>query len=220
MCESKPKYVKCPETFEPLFVQAEKEMASFFSELKREPENGTISIQGERYILARATTFSVQLKVILEKEYGRLAAERIAYDLGRAAGTQDAEFFIDKFGLEKGPVALSAGPVHFAFAGWAFVDIFPESKPTSDENYFLIYDHPYSFEANSYITEKKMMERPVCHMSAGYSSGWCQVAFGVDLAAKEISCRARGDDRCIFVMAPPDRINDYVVEMKEEYDIK
>ncbi len=220
MCESKPKYVKCPETFEPLFVQAEKDMTSFFSELKREPENGTISIQGERYVLARATTFSVQLKVILEKEYGRLAAEKIAYDLGRAAGTQDAEFFIDKLGLEKGPAALSAGPVHFAYAGWAFVDICPESKPTTDENYFLIYDHPYSFEANSYIAEKKTMERPVCHMNAGYSSGWCQVAFGVDLVAKEISCRARGDDRCIFVMAPPDRINDYVVEMKEEYDIK
>ena len=220
MCESKPKYVKCPETFEPLFVQAEKNMASFFSELKREPENGTISIQGERYILARATTFSVQLKVILEKEYGRLAAEKIAYDLGRAAGTQDAEFFIDKLGLEKGPAALSAGPVHFAYAGWAFVDIFPESKPTTDENYFLIYDHPYSFEANSYIAEKKTMERPVCHMNAGYSSGWCQVAFGVDLTAKEISCRARGDDKCIFVMAHPDRVNDYVVEMKEKYDIE
>jgi predicted hydrocarbon binding protein len=219
MSGSKPKYVRCPETFDPLFVKAEKDMLSFFDELKLNPEQGTISIHGERYILARATTFSIQLKVILEKEYGRLAAEKIAYNLGRAAGTQDAEFFIDKLGLEKGPAALSAGPVHFAFAGWAFVDIFPESKPTMDNDYFLIYDHPYSFEANSYMAQNKTMERPVCHMNAGYSSGWCQVAFGVDLTSKEISCRAMGDDKCIFVMAHPGKINDHVVEMKEKYAI-
>lgn len=220
MSGSKSKYVKCPEPFNALFVKAEKDMTGFFKELKQNPEQGTISIQGERYILARATTFSIQLKMILEKEYGRLAAEKIAYNLGRAAGTQDAEFFIDKLGLEKGPAALSAGPVHFAFAGWAFVDIFPESKPTMDENYLLLYDHPYSFEANSYMAEKKKMERPVCHMNAGYSSGWCQVAFGVDLTAKEISCRARGDDKCLFVMAHPDKINGLVVEMKEKYNLE
>lgn len=220
MSGSTPRYVKCPEQFNPLFVEAEKDMMSFFSELKRNPEQGTISVQGERYILARATTFSIQLKMILEKEYGRLAAEKIAYNLGRAAGTQDAEYFINRLGLEKGPAALSAGPVHFAFAGWASVDIFPESKPTSDENYLLVYDHPYSFEANAYLVEKKKMERPVCHMNAGYSSGWCQVAFGFELTAKEISCRARGDDKCLFVMGHPEKVNDQVVEMKEKYGIE
>ena len=219
MCESRPKYVKCPEPLEPLFVQAEKNMAKFFTELKQKPKHGEITIEGERYILARAVTFSVQLKEILEKEYGRLAAEKIAYNLGRAAGTKDAEFFIEKLGLEKGPAALSAGPVHFAHVGWAYVDIFPESKPTTDENYFLIYAHPYSFEADSYITEKIKADRPVCLMNAGYSSGWCQVAFGVELTAKEISCRARGDNKCIFVMSHPNKINEYVVEMKEKYNI-
>lgn len=220
MNSSRPKYVKCPEPLEPLFVRAEKDMTNFFSGLNRVPEKGEINITGERYILARAATFSVQLKEILEKQYGRLAAEKIAYSLGRAAGTKDAEFFMKKLGLEKGPTALSAGPVHFAYAGWAFVDIFPESNPTTDENYFLIYDHPYSFEAYSFIDEGIKVNRPVCHMNAGYSSGWCQVAFGVELVAKEISCRAKGDEKCIFVMGHPSLINEYVVEMKEKYDIR
>jgi len=219
MVITKPKCVKCPEPFEELFVRAEEHMASFFTRLDREPEHGEISISGERYVLARAVTFSVQFKEILEQEYGRLAAEKIAHKLGRAAGTKDAEFFMEKLKLEKGPEALSAGPVHFAYVGWAFVDIFPESAPTTDENYFLVYDHPYSFEANSFINEGIKVDRPVCHMNAGYSSGWCEVAFGIDLVAKEISCRAKGDDKCIFVMAHPSKINERVVEMQEKYGI-
>ena len=219
MVITKPKYVKCPEPFEPLFVQAEENMAQFFTGLDRAPEKGEINISGERYVLARAETFSVQFKQILEQEYGRLAAEKIAYNLGRAAGTKDAEFFMKRLKLERGPAALSAGPIHFAYVGWAYVDIFPESAPTTDENYFLIYDHPYSFEAASFMKESLKVERPVCHMNAGYSSGWCQVAFGVDLVAKEISCRAKGDDKCIFVMAHPSKINERVVEMREQYGV-
>lgn len=219
MAEQKPEYVKCPEPFEPLFVQAEANLGKFFSELKQNPKKGEIAISNERYILARAVTFSVQLKSILEKEYGKLAAEKIIYNLGRAAGTEDAAFFIKKLGLEKGPSALSAGPIHFAFVGWAYVDIFPESKPTPDENYYLIYDHPYSFEAYSYINAGIKVDRPVCLMNAGYSSGWCQVSFGVELEAKEISCRAKGDSKCIFVMAHPSKINEYALEAKEKYGI-
>ncbi len=220
MSDETPRYVRCPPPFVPLFVEAERQLDTFFSGLDQRPEKGEIEISGERYILARAQTFSVQLRKILEAEYGRLAAEKIAYNLGRAAGTKDAEFFMERLGLEPGPPALSAGPVHFAHVGWAFVDIFPESRPSTDEDYFLIYDHPFSFEAHSYMKEGIDAPRPVCFMNAGYSSGWCQVAFGVELVAKEISCRARGDERCIFVMGHPSRINEYVVDMKDRYAIR
>jgi son of sevenless-like protein len=209
--------VRCPEPFQPLFIQAENNLEGFFSELQREPDKGQLSIGGERYILTRAATFSVQLRQLLEKEYGRIAADKLTYALGRAAGINDAEFFIRKLGLERGPSALSAGPVHFAMVGWAFVDIFPESAPTPDENYFLEYEHPYSFEADSYIQRGVRSERPVCHMNAGYSSGWCQVSFGVELEAREITCRACGHDRCLFVMGHRSRVHEYVVAAQEKY---
>ncbi|MCE7895047.1 MAG: hypothetical protein DYH12_35965 [Sorangiineae bacterium PRO1] len=47
---------------------------------------------------------------------------------------------------------------------------------------------------------------PECLMNAGYSAGWCQVSYGVELRAEELLCRARGDDRCFFVMATPGRM--------------
>jgi son of sevenless-like protein len=216
MC-NKPNTVACPESFEPLFLEAEQQMKTFFSGINSEPETGTLSISGERYILARAATFSVELRKLLEEQYGRIAAEKLAYNLGRAAGIKDAEFFMKKLQLERGPQALSAGPVHFAFVGWAYVDIFPESNPTTDENYYLIYDHPYSFEAEAFQREGIQTERPVCQMNAGYSSGWCQTAFGIELEAREICCRASGDDQCIFVMGHQSKIHDYVIDAQERY---
>lgn len=217
LMSDKPKTVSCPEPFVPLFKQAEESMQQFFSGEKSNPEKGTLTISGERYIMARAETFSVELRKILEEQYGRIAADKLAYNLGRAAGMKDAEFFMEKLGLEKGPEALSAGPVHFAFVGWAFVDIFPESNPTTDENFYLIYDHPYSFEAEAYQREGIHSDRPVCLMNAGYSSGWCQTAFGVELEAREVTCRATGDDKCIFVMGHHSKIYEYVVDAKLRY---
>jgi len=86
------------------------------------------------------------------------------------------------------------------------VDIKPESSPVPGEDFFLIYDHPYSFEASSWLQAGRSADSPHCIMNAGYSSGWCEQSFGIELTAVEVSCRARGDPSCTFVMAPPSRI--------------
>ncbi len=105
---------------------------------------------------------------------------------------------------------LAAGPIAFNYAGLAFVDIFPESKPTTDENYLLVYDHPYSFEAEAYINAKGVRsQKPICVMNAGYSSGQFSESFGIDIDAKEILCRAKGDHACRFVMGVKSRLGEY-----------
>jgi hypothetical protein len=126
------------------------------------------------------------------------------------------------------PVAkLSTGPIHFAYTGWAYVDIFPESRPSPDQNYYLIYDHPQSFEVESWLKknadlakeqgkEKIFTEFPVCFMNAGYSSGWCEQSFGIKLTAREILCRGMGDPFCRFIMAPPEKIEEHIAAYKEK----
>src|SRR5262249_50479263 len=117
----------------------------------------------------------------------------------------------------KDPIArLSAGPIHFAHAGWAFVDIFPESRPLPGTDYYLVYDHPYSFESDAWIRAAKKREHPACIMNAGYSSGWCEEGFGVKLVASETLCRAKGDDCCRFIMAHPDAIEGHVARYMEK----
>src|SRR5262249_54832443 len=132
----------------------------------------------------------------------------ILFDLAHAIGKSDAQKFHAKMGLSDPIAKLSAGPVHFAHAGWAFVDIDPASAPAPNDEFFLVYDHPYSFESDAWVRAGKSRKSPVCIMNAGYSSGWCEASFGIVLVATEIECRACGDARCRFLMAPPNRIEE------------
>jgi hypothetical protein len=93
---------------------------------------------------------------------------------------------------------LSAGPIHFSFSGWAFVDILPESAPSPDENFYLIYNHPFSFESDAWLKHGRKTNFPVCIMNAGYSSGWCEESFGLRLVSTEVECLAKGDSNCQF----------------------
>jgi len=221
MAENKhPKIVKCPEPFAPLFADAEGIMESFFGELDRKPEEGKIEINGVRYLLVRSDSLSIEMQEELRKTFGEAGARQIRYKLAKGCGIRDATMFAERLKVEDPVMKLALGPVHFAHVGWANVDIFPESAPQPNEDYFLVYDHPYSFEAQSYIENKIETDVPVCHMNAGYSAGWCQVSFGVELKAEEITCRARGDDKCIFVMAHPDHLDRKIMEFKEKAGLK
>jgi son of sevenless-like protein len=203
--EAKPetKLVKCPEPFAPLFSEAEKIMESFFGGLVQDPEHGDIKISGVRYLLMRTESLAIELHEELRKTFGDAGARQIRYKLAKACGIRDAKMFHERLKVDDPDMKLALGPVHFAHVGWAFVDIFPESAPQTNEDYFLVYDHPYSFEAASYIENNIKTDHTACHMNAGYSAGWCQVSYGVELKAEELTCRAKGDDKCIFVMAHP-----------------
>ncbi|HEV2112975.1 MAG TPA: GAF domain-containing protein, partial [Terriglobales bacterium] len=194
----------------------------YFSERIENPEESTITISGERYVLVRAASMSVEffdLVVSLYKDQGeeeaRSVANNLLFDLAHAIGKADAKSFHARMKVNDPVDRLSAGPVHFAFSGWAYVDILPESAPSPDENYYLIYNHPFSFESDSWIKRGRKVDYPVCIMNAGYSSGWCEESFGMPLVAAEVLCLAKGDQHCQFIMAPPARIDEHVARYFE-----
>jgi PAS domain S-box-containing protein len=211
-----------PEPIQPLFLRAQQYVEQYFADRVEDPRHSTISISGERYILVRAASMSVEffdLVTSLYRDKGPLEARSVAnnllFDLAHAIGKADAKTFHQRMGVTDPIEKLSAGPIHFSFSGWAFVEIFPQSSPSPDENYFLIYDHPFSFEADSWIKRGRKVDFPVCIMNAGYSSGWCEESFGLPLVATEVACQARGDRACRFIMAPPHRIEGYVARYYE-----
>ena len=132
------------------------------------------------------------------------------FDIAHVIGMNDAKNFHQKMNLVDPIAKLSAGPVHFAYSGWAYVDIKPESTPSPDDNFYLIYDHPFSFESDSWIRSGKKSDTPVCVMNSGYSSGWCEESFGIQLTAVEVTCKAKGDESCTFIMSPPHKIQEHV----------
>ena len=215
--------VRVPVGMEGPFLRAEELVSRYFRERHDDPERGTIEIFGERYVLVRAASLSVEFFTLVRELYGPGRegesadfARNILFDLAHAIGKSDAQNFHTKMKLEDPIERLSAGPVHFSHSGWAFVDIFPESNPTVGPDFKLIFDHPYSFESDAWVRAGRKADFPVCIMNAGYSSGWCEKSFGLVLVASEMLCRAKGDAHCRFIMAPPDRIEAHVERYLQE----
>jgi len=209
--------VKVPAQFEVPFLRAQEYVARYFADRVENPDTATISIAGERYVLLRAASLSVEFVEMVMKLYqdkgtqeAQSVANNLLFDLAHAIGKADARAFQQKMAVSDPIDNLSAGPIHFAFSGWAFVDISPESRPAPDESYYLLYDHPFSFESHSWLSQKKRSDAPVCIMNAGYSSGWCEESFGLSLVAAEVECLAAGGEHCRFIMAPPARIEDHI----------
>jgi two-component sensor histidine kinase/predicted hydrocarbon binding protein len=215
--------VRVPKPFAPSFRKAEKTVGDYFKSLRFFPSKGTIEINEERYVLVRASALSHEFLNTFMELYGDRGqnealniGKNILFDIAHVIGMEDAHNFHKKMKLTDPISKLSAGPVHFAYTGWAFVDILPESKPSPDENYYLKYHHPFSFEADSWMRANKRSRSPVCIMNAGYSSGWCEASFGMPLTSVEISCRAKGDKHCTFIMAPPHMIDKYLKTSKKK----
>jgi len=209
--------VKVPEIFQTIFRKAEENVRQYFSHIFRDPSKGIIEINQERYVLIRASALSKDfLDNILRLYADRGESEAFSigrnflFDISHAIGMNDAKAFHEKLNVTDPLSKLSAGPLHFAYTGWAFVDILPESTPTPDDNYYLLYHHPFSFEADAWIRSGTVAKSAVCIMSAGYSSGWCEESFGIPLTAVEVSCRGKGDDQCTFIMSPPHMIEKHI----------
>jgi signal transduction histidine kinase/predicted hydrocarbon binding protein len=210
---SRPHVVRAPAAVQPLFERAAVEMRELFSRIEIDPARALIGIDDERYVLVRASAFSIDLLDTLVQLYadrGEREALAIArgflFDIAHTIGLHDARRIHDKLGGRDAVEKLTTGPVHFAYTGWSFVSIQEGSELVADERFCLIYEHPYSFEAASFLREGRTSDGPVCIMGAGYSSGWCEASFGVELTALEVHCRACGDAACTFVMAPPDKV--------------
>lgn len=209
--------VKVPDSFSEIFNKAENTVRSYFTESRKSAENGEIVISGERYILLRSASLSYEFLDVIREFYSNHSpdeATRIGnnflFDIAHVLGKKDALSFHHKMKLTDPVEKLSAGPVHFAFTGWANVEILPESNPSPDDNYFLKFYHHNSFEAEGWLSAGRKSPTPVCTMNCGYSSGWCEESFGMALTTVEIECAAAGGERCTFIMAPPHKIAEYL----------
>lgn len=212
-----------PKNYEEMFLQVQDKFSNYFSEKTFYPSEGKIEINNERYILMRSSSISYDffqgLMSLLEKNGENSSFELAAdmlFDIAHIIGKKDAKKYHEALKLKDPLHKLSAGPVHFAFTGWAKVEILPDSNPVPNENFILKYYHKNSFEAEAWIKSGKTTDEAVCAMSAGYSSGWCEESFGIPLIAVEVNCKAKQDNECTFIMAPPNKILKYLEKERIE----
>lgn len=203
------KSVRVPPHLEPPFSRAESFVQKLFDDFRRTPEQGTLHVGGDRYVLVRAESMYAGFFDALAETFGEEVARDFIYNTAREIGRSDSRTFCDRLGLTDGVDRLSSGPVHFAHAGWALVDILADSAPAMDETYYLHYYHPNTFESEVLRKLGRSLTGCGCLFSAGYSAGWCSEAFRVEVHGREIRCLSRGDTVCEFVMGPSHRLNEY-----------
>ncbi|MDF2449803.1 MAG: hypothetical protein K0R26_2307 [Bacteroidota bacterium] len=221
---TKKKTVKVPTEMRPLFDEAEEVVKQYFQSFTADPGLAKIEVNGQRYILMRAESLASDFLKNIARLYSDLPTNEaikigrnLLFDFAHVIGIEDGKNFHKKMKLKDPLSKLSAGPIHFAYTGWSSVDIFPESRPSPDNNFYVKYNHPYSFEADSWLLSNQKTDFPVCSMNAGYSSGWCEQSYGIELTSVEITSRAKGDKNCTFIMAPPDRIGEYLEKEQLKY---
>lgn len=203
------KSVRVPAAFEGPFARAEPFVEKSFEDIQRRPEKGTLHVGEERYILVRAESLYLAWMDALVDAFGPETAAEFVYNTAREIGRSDCQGFAKKLQLTDPLDRLSSGPIHFAHAGWAFVDILDDSAPAPDDSYFLHYYHPNTFESEVVKRKERALDEPGCYFSAGYSAGWCSEAFGVDVHGREVRCVGLGHETCEFIMAPTHRLNEH-----------
>jgi len=209
------KAVGVPPDLVPVFQAAEERIKGFFNTIVPFPEKGRIEIGGTRFMWAQARGMALAFRDTIAEIYGEKGAEQILYKFGHSLGAQEARAFIERFTLKDPVEKVAAGPVYFAYTGWAFVEFLPSSSPAPNEDCILTYNHPGSFEAEFFVSEKKRTDHPVCFINAGYSSGWAAESFGLPLEAREVTCQAEGDEYCTFVLTHRNKMLDRLEKFRE-----
>jgi PAS domain S-box-containing protein len=214
--------VKAPKEFMPLIKSTTERIQYLHSDPKRLLNKGMITIDNDRYVMMRAESISYDFIKTVEQFYkskNKLDAFQLSssllYDLSNVLGKEDAKQIKSKLNFETPLELLTAGPINFAFTGWATVEFLPGCNPVPTQDFFLKYIHHNSFEAQAWLTKNQSSEHPVCVWNAGYAAGWCAESMGIELVAVELECEAMGHDNCLFIMAPPDKIEHYIaIEVK------
>ena len=212
--------------FSDLIAHTTEKVKSVHQQLQFNPESAEIVMAGERMVLMRAKSLSYDFIQALRKSYeadqatADLLGFSILYDIGFILGKQDARSYQENAKPKDYLEHLVAGPINFALSGWAKVEFLDGCVLSQDEQFFLKYNHYNPFEVDGWSKEKSETDNPICAWNAGYSCGWCEEIIGIPLSAVEITCEARSDDFCTFIMAPSSKIAEYVEQEKEKLQLK
>jgi len=206
------KFVTCPPAFTPLFEAVEAKVANLLEDRVWDTNIGAHLIAGERYVMYRAESMSVSISEELNKLLGS-GTDAAIYRIGKAMGAADCRYVGSRVSDVSPEELLAMGPISCALNGFANSTIREESNPASDDSFLLFYEHSHSFEAESFKRTGATTSKTVCWLLAGYSAGWCGEALGIQLDSREVSCTARGDEKCVFVMCPQKKLREMTKEL-------
>lgn len=187
----------------------------FKTKLEFVPEESRIKLVGGEVMFIGLKAIAIDLKDELDSVLGEQGRNLLIYRLGQSFGRSEAERLLPQLDLTDLVARIAAGPIWAAYSGFVRVRLLPGSVLEANDDYFLFYEHPNNFEATLWKEDGRTSSEALCFFNAGYSSGWCSVASGVELDAEEILCEAKGDSACRFIMFPASRRYEYMEKIDE-----
>ena len=201
------RFVKAPPAFAPLFDAMEAKVAGMLEDRTWDTSIGAHLVAGERFVMYRAESMSVSIREELNKLLGS-GADAALYRIGKGIGASDCRHLAGRLPDVSPEQLVALGPISFALSGFANTTILDGSNPALDDSFVLFYEHPHSYEAESFKKKGVATSTTECFLVAGYSAGWAGEALGIDLHCREVSCIARGDDKCLFVMSASSKLRE------------
>ena len=144
----------------------------------------------------------------LEEEVGP-ASSLVMYNIGKAWGTRDADFFTkwfqDEFGYEQNIhelnllYVLEAWWWPFTSQGWGNWDV-DMSEQKNGFMFVNIFDSAVARTLGD-------VGKPVCHIYAGLMAGFFSRFINKSLNCIEIQCYSMGETYCKFLLGKQDRID-------------
>jgi hypothetical protein len=177
------------------------EMQEYQDGFARDPHRAQVFIGGLRHALIPTHVLSRELPQEIDELIGVKASHLVMSRLGRLTGRAQAEaFFAERqIGPDEAMLRVICGPMYFAWAGYADVDLLLTDF-RMDEHFAVLWESNHSFSASEALSDGDRGRS--CTMQAGYAAGWCEAASGLPLETREIACRAEGVSHCRFLIAP------------------
>lgn len=186
----------------------------------------------DRFMKVPIQTFGILRKQLI-KNLGAERTRELLFNFGYEIGTNDANRLLE---LEKDKSELvKKGPIMHIENG-QIEGIVHQCEAKFDENGKLLSivgqgEWIGSFEAIQHINWFGPSTSPVCATLTGYASGYMSRVFGEELLAKELTCKAKGDSSCTWIIKTQrqwelESGDDYIIqnaflidrELKETYD--
>ncbi|WP_238364026.1 XylR N-terminal domain-containing protein [Mesobacterium pallidum] len=173
-------------------------LGDLLDRLKFSPTRGSITLNGARMLMTRAT-FGSDLRDQLVRRYGEHEAMILMLRLGYLSGREDAEFILQSWPeLDPGD-AFTAGTRLHMVTGTVRVETISNDFDFDADRFSGDFFWHDSVEAGEYHRRHGRALAPVCWVQTGYAAGYASPFFRKLVLFKETSCSAMGHKACRVV---------------------
>jgi predicted hydrocarbon binding protein len=166
-----------------------------------DPQHGIAKLGGSRMVICGTEATGALFQELINVG-DTIGAQVVMRRFGEASGHERARTVKKEFAPADKMDWLAFGPALHAWEGVGLPKLAQFEHDAPAKHYLLVVEFKDSYLAEQYTRVLGPASEPVCWQLAGYIAGYCSEVFDLDLHCREVSCTAKGDDHCEFVVKP------------------